>query len=84
MQMGSGVGRPHERRGVGADHRPEVGAERNTTVWCARLSPHSDRPQNSEVEQVWTRSHPHEAFLLRLTFSSQLFNTSLPIQIICV
>ena len=84
MQMGSGVGRPHERRGVGADHRPEVGAERNTTVWCARLSPHSDRPQNSEVEQVWTRSHPHEAFLLRLTFSSQPFNTSLPIQIICV
>ena len=38
MQMGSGVGRPYNRRGVGADHRPEVGAERNTTVVCSAQS----------------------------------------------
>ena len=38
MQGGSGVGRPRERRGVGADHRPAVGAEGNATVVCSAQS----------------------------------------------
>ena len=38
MQCGSGVGRPREWRGVGADHRPEVRAEGNATAVCSAQS----------------------------------------------
>ena len=38
MQGGSGVGRPREWRGVGANHRPAVGAEGNATEVCSAQS----------------------------------------------
>ena len=38
MQCGSGVGRPREWRGVGANHRPAVGAEGNATEVCSAQS----------------------------------------------
>ena len=38
MQGGSGVGRPLEWRGVGANHRPEVRAEGNATEVCSAQS----------------------------------------------
>ena len=74
MQCGSGVGRPCEWRGVGANHRPEVRAEGNATVVCSAQSLASGLGGDSSVFEFSSHRFHFHTTQVRLPY------TSLPVQ----
>ena len=74
MQCGSGVGRPCEWRGVGANHRPEVRAEGNATVVCSAQSLASGLGGGSSVFEFSSHRFHFHTTQVRPPY------TSLPVQ----